>query len=223
MLHELARIVGPPAEWRGWLHGTPYPAVVLARLVGGDRWATLRRRAQAEDPASTWRLAELDALAQVGLSALLALGRGGSNDYFGPRAPGGATDDPARPLSQEPAYVQFARDSVESAALHVEDIHEGRLPYRADTAFTREDAHIIARATRVAAYRDEPWFGPAIGRLLPLVCVAPGTARTVPSQSLAIALGHSIEHIPTPESVAALREALGSVRHAGVSAASRAT
>jgi hypothetical protein len=68
----------------------------------------------------------------------------------------------------------------------------------------------------VAAYRDEPWFGPAIARLLPLVCVAPGTARTAPSQSLAIALGHSVEHVPTPESVAALREAVGVVRHAGV-------
>ena len=39
--------------------------------------------------------------------------------------------------------------------------------------------------------------------------------ETAPSQSLAIALGHAVETIPTP-SVRALRDALATVRHAGV-------
>ena len=48
------------------------------------------------------------------------------------------------------------------------------------------------------------------------MCVAPTAAKTAPSQSLAIALGHAVETIPTPESVRALRDALATVRHAGV-------
>uniref|UniRef100_UPI00197F56A8 DUF4132 domain-containing protein n=1 Tax=Burkholderia sp. Ac-20379 TaxID=2703900 RepID=UPI00197F56A8 len=64
--------------------------------------------------------------------------------------------------------------------------------------------------------RDEPWLPALIGPLLSRASVAPTAAKTAPSQSLAIALGHAVEAAPTPEGVRALRDALAVVRHAGV-------
>lgn len=98
----------------------------------------------------------------------------------------------------------------------IAEIHAGQVPYAADAAFATADTGILARAARVAAYRDDGWFAPVIATLLPQVCVAPGTAKSAPSQSLAMALGHAVETIPTAASLQALRTALAQVRHAGV-------
>lgn len=125
-------------------------------------------------------------------------------------------EDPARQLSEDPAYCSFAYQALNQAIAHLEAIHNQPATYRADGAFSVEEAHVIARAVRVAAWRDESWFGEAFPRLLALVCSAPGEAKTVPSQSLAIALGHAVEGIPTPESVLALQHWVEKVRHAGV-------
>lgn len=125
-------------------------------------------------------------------------------------------EDPARQLSEDPAYCSFAYQALHQAIAHLEAIHNQPAAYRADGAFSVEEAHVIARAARVAAWRDESWFGEVFPRLLALVCSAPGEAKTVPSQSLAIALGHAVEGIPTPESVLALQHWVEKVRHAGV-------
>ncbi|HGM5491740.1 TPA: DUF4132 domain-containing protein [Serratia fonticola] len=125
-------------------------------------------------------------------------------------------EDPARQLSEDPAYCSFAYQALHQAIVHLEAIHNQPATYRADGAFSVEEAHIIARAARVAAWRDESWFGEVFPRLLALVCSAPGEVKTVPSQSLAIALGHAVEGIPTPESVLALQLWVEKVRHAGV-------
>ena len=119
-------------------------------------------------------------------------------------------------LVDDPHYVVFARWALERAAAHIERIHAGELPYRADGAFDQDDGEVLKRAAQVAALRDDPWYGDVMNRLLPAICVAPGTARTAPSQTLAIALGRVVEEVPTPESVVALRRALEVVRHAGV-------
>lgn len=125
-------------------------------------------------------------------------------------------EDPARQLSADPAYCLFAYQALNQAIAHLEAIHNQSVTYRADGAFSVEEAHVIARAARVAAWRDESWFREAFPRLLALVCSAPGEAKTVPSQSLAIALGHAVEGIPTSESVLALQHWVEKVRHAGV-------
>jgi hypothetical protein len=119
-------------------------------------------------------------------------------------------------LPQNEAYASAARELLNEVLAHLDDIHAGRIPYRADKAFELGETAIIERAARAASEWREPWFGAVIKRLLPLVCVAPTEAKTAPSQSIAIALSKVIEAEPTVESVQALREALRVVRHAGL-------
>ncbi|WP_305824477.1 DUF4132 domain-containing protein [Massilia brevitalea] len=88
--------------------------------------------------------------------------------------------------------------------------------YEADGAFDRDDALVLGMAARVGALRDDAWYACLVAPVLSKTCVAPTAARTAPSQALTIALGHAIEDVPTPEAVAALRQALATVRHAGL-------
>ncbi|MBM2769749.1 DUF4132 domain-containing protein [Burkholderia anthina] len=211
---ELARIAdGPPQP--GLHAGSPYGAYALDWFAG-RRDFSARREACAQSLAdSPFRVRELDVLPELGPASLLALAA--TNDgYFAPKRLWIDADDPAVTLAQDAAYVAFAHDALVEAAQQVAAIHAGTVPYQADRAFTTDDAQVVARAARVAAWRDEVWLRPLIGPLLSGVCVAPTAAKTAPSQSLAIALGHAIETIPTPESVRALRDALAAVRHAGV-------
>ena len=186
----------------------------MARALGARR--TLARvmevveRTFGERPPAR----EFAVLKNVPLGALYAIGD--ELHYDGRAAATSTQTDPATLLVDDPHYVVFARWVLEQAAVHIERIHAGEVPYKADGAFDPDDGRVLSRAARVAALRDDPWYGDVINRLLPAVCVAPGTARTVPSQSLAVALGHVIEGVPTPESVVALRRALEVVRHAGV-------
>ncbi|UEP39308.1 DUF4132 domain-containing protein [Burkholderia ambifaria] len=211
---ELARIVAEPEEGR--LRAvSAYGAYALDWFAGRRDFAA-RRDAYAQALAgSPFRVRELDVLPELGPAALLALAA--TNDgYFAPKRLWIDLSDPAVTLAQDAAYVAFARDALTDAARQVAALHAGAVPYEADRAFTTDDAQVVARAARVAAYRDEAWLRPLIGPLLTGVCVAPTAAKTAPSQSLAIALGHAVETIPTPESVRALRDALAVVRHAGV-------
>jgi hypothetical protein len=68
----------------------------------------------------------------------------------------------------------------------------------------------------VALDRDESWLPPVLDALFRQVTLAPTAAKTVPSQAVAIALGHAVEASPTPEAVATLRTVLRDIRHAGV-------
>ncbi|MCA8430739.1 DUF4132 domain-containing protein [Burkholderia seminalis] len=211
---ELARIAGEPEDGEPRAKSA-YGAYALDWFAG-RRDFSARRDAYAQALAdSPFRLRELDVLPELGPAALLALAA--TNDgYFAPKRLWLDFGDPAVTLAEDAAYVAFARDALTEAARLVAALHAGAVPYEADRAFTTDDAQVVARAARVAAYRDEAWLRPLIGPLLTGVCVAPTTAKTVPSQSLAIALGHAVETIPTPESVRALRDALATVRHAGV-------
>lgn len=190
-----------------------YQAWLLARHLDEAAQALVRDAVRAAHAQSPVVLQEYDLLNEMSTQAVQALAAD-RYGYYWPKDE--EREDPAGALSDEPAYIEFARNTLVAAAGHIERIHAGDLPYKADAAFPGEDPLVIARAMRVASLRDEPWLGDVVGRLLPKVCVAPGSAKTVPSQSLAIALGHSIEGVPTPESVQALRDALAVVRHAGV-------
>lgn len=211
---ELARIASEPEE-DGLRAASAYGAYALDWFAG-RRDFSARRDAYAQALAdSPFRVRELDVLPELGPAALLALAAT-HDGYFAPKRLWIDFSDPAVTLAEDAAYVEFARDALTEAARQVAAIHAGTVPYEADRAFTTDDAQVVARAARVAAYRDEAWLRPLIGPLLTGVCVAPTAAKTAPSQSLAIALGHAVETIPTPESVRALRDALAAVRHAGV-------
>lgn len=191
------------------------PAAVLARLAGGNLYAELEASVAVHFAASPYVVREFETLEQVEVSAMLAFANSPFVAYFGPHFHPDAPD-PAQALAAEPAYVEFAERTLRQAAQRLADIHGGVVPYVADGAFTVDDAAVIARAARVALLRDEAWLGGILATLLPQACVAPTSAKTAPSQSLAIALGHSIQSAPTPEAVLALREALKVVRHASV-------
>ncbi len=209
---QALRILGASSHWAEW----PYQAWLLARLAGGDapaQFAQLMEERHARYPMPL-TLQELALLAQLKYDSLLALAGSPHSSFWNRDSIGEA--DPAEVLADDGPYVDFARTILEQAARHIAAIHDGSVPYAADAAFATADSPVLARAARIASYRDDDWFRPVIATLLPLACVAPGTAKSAPSQSLAMALGHAVETIPTPESLLALRTALEQVRHAGI-------
>ncbi|GGY03288.1 DUF4132 domain-containing protein [Massilia dura] len=211
---ELAQALVPMlSNEAGWARGSRQRAALLI-LAGADE--ALAGLAQVIEGAygSSLTAREFAVLATLGRRALVALA---AVEEFSP-------DDVAArrwlelagELGQEPAYMEFARDALEAAGDAAQRVQSGAVPYKPDAAFTPDDARVLGLAARAAAAADAPWYGDAITRLLPAVCVAPTAAKTVPSQALTTALGHAIEAVPTPESVAALREASRVVRHAGL-------
>ncbi len=209
---QARRILG---EASGWAE-RHYQAYLLARLAGGDAPALFMQQMQERHARYPMPLTlqELELLAQLKPDSLLALAGSRHSSFWNRDSIG--EPDPAEVLAGDAAYIAFARAILEQAASHIAAIHAGRVPYAADAAFATADSPVLARAARLAAYRDEDWFRPVIAALLPLACVAPGTAKSAPSQSLAMALGHAVETVPTPESLQALRTALAQVRHAGI-------
>ncbi|GAB7035589.1 DUF4132 domain-containing protein [Streptomyces sp. NPDC021749] len=125
------------------------------------------------------------------------------------------TDAALGPAAEE-LHTELARQVLGTAADHLAAVHAGRIPYAADKAFTGADTNTLWRAARRALRRDEPWAGQLFATLLPHSAVAPTTAKTLPSQAACIGLAQAVEAHPTPESLAALREARRVVRHAGV-------
>ncbi|MGK5026983.1 DUF4132 domain-containing protein [Janthinobacterium sp. RB2R34] len=209
---QARRILGEPSHWAGY----PYQAWLLAHLAGDDAPALFMQEmaaAHAREPMPL-TMQEMALLAQLKHDSLLALAGSRHSSFWNRDSIG--EPDPAEVLAGDAAYIDFARTILEQATRHIAAIHDGSVPYAADAAFSRHDTPVLARAARLAAYRDEAWFAPVVTTLLPLACVAPGTAKSAPSQSLAMALGHAVETIPTPESLLALRTALEQVRHAGI-------
>ncbi|MFJ3338072.1 DUF4132 domain-containing protein [Streptomyces sp. NPDC086766] len=119
-------------------------------------------------------------------------------------------------IAAVPAYAAFARRALETAADRADALHAGRIPYRADKAFTDGEVVALGHAARVALLRDEPWLPALFDRLLPGIAVAPTAARTLPSQALLYELARAGQDFPTPELVTALRGVRTIVRHAGV-------
>lgn len=200
----------PPDTWVA----QRYRLLRLARALGARRLLAGVGRAVAAYFGDRLPAHEFAALKHVRLPVLAVMAE---ESHYNLRPTVDALENSAAPLLvDDPHYVVFARWALERAAAHIERIHAGELPYRADGAFDQDDGLVLKRAAQVAALRDAPWYGDVINRLLPAICVAPGTARTAPSQSLAIVLGRVVEDVPTPEAVVALRRALEVVRHAGV-------
>ena len=206
----LEAVLPPPEDWVRERRAL----LAIARACGAESiLARLRAvlNARGADDLATREVAALEA---VSLPALFALADSGH--YYSADLDGADEPEPAPLLAGEPAYVGFARSALEGAAARLARLHAGALPYESDRAFDRDDALVLEMAARVAATRDETWYAGLITDLLCRACVAPTTARTAPSQALTIALGTAIAEVPTPESVAALRQALAVVRHAGL-------
>ncbi|WP_189047765.1 DUF4132 domain-containing protein [Aliidongia dinghuensis] len=197
------------ADWRAM----PHLAVALARLVGGEFEAQALEKLAGDLAGSPLLVDELRAVAALDLPAILAVADVAYPDIG---ADASATDDTHYSLSDYPNYVAFAETGLKQAAAHVRKIHDSELPYAPDKAFTLEDSAVIARLARVALDRDEPWLPSVLDEMFRKVSLAPTAAKTVPSQSVAIALGHAVEAFPTPEAVATLRHVLRDLRHAGV-------
>lgn len=205
---ELRRILAEPgAQW-----AANYPqAYMLTQWVDEEARGALQRWVEQHHGNSPYARQEFELLGQLEPRSQQALA--GSEYWTGHHH---LSADPARVLMDDAAYVEFSQQILNTAAQRLDAIHSGATPYVADGAFTTDDTPVIARAARVALLRDAHWLPPLMDILLPKACVAPTQAKTAPSQSLAIALGHCIEQVPTPESVQALRSALSLVRHAGI-------
>ncbi len=194
-------------DWRAM----PQLAVALARLVGAS-FETQALEKLADDLAGSPLLVEeLRAVACLDLPANIVV----ANVAYDFRD-ASATGEPHHPLSNFPLYVAFAETGLKQAAERVRKIHACQIPYASDKAFTLEESAVLARLTRVGLDRDESWVAPLLDELFRKVSLAPTAAKTVPSQSVAIALGHAVEAFPTPEAVATLRTVLHDIRHAGV-------
>ena len=126
--------------------------------------------------------------------------------------PGGAD-----PLALLPGYLDFAAGVVASAVERIRGIQEGEIPYRADKAFSVEGAQVVRRALLAGLDQELPW---AIAAALPLLSGASrapiDNVKTVPSQSLAVAVAKAIADRPSAAVVGSMRSVVSSIRHAGL-------
>lgn len=211
LANQLRRILGPAEDWPS----QPYEAYALARFTDQATHAAVMAVLRQRFTHAPFRLEELGLLDALGTNAILAIA-GAGHRWYQPTGNGLPGDDPAVALSLEAPYLAFAESALTRARDQVDAIASGAIPYKADAAFALDDTPVLGCAYRVAALRDEPWLRALIEPLMVGACIAPTAAKTCPSQSLSIALGHAIQGVPTPEAVQALRAALAVVRHAGV-------
>ncbi|EFE07117.1 DUF4132 domain-containing protein [Citrobacter youngae] len=186
-----------------------WSAGVIARHLGNtalQQWLGVMNAHYSSEPFTQSEIARFP---QLGQQACFALA--GAHVHFYHHH-----TDPAVVLSEDDAYCQFAQETLLAAKNHLIAIHSAQIPYAADKAFTPAEAQVISRCARVAALRYNDDTGLLLSTLLQLTSFAPGTAKTVPSQSLSIALGHAIQAYPLPETLQALAETILTIRHAGV-------
>lgn len=123
----------------------------------------------------------------------------------------------ADPLALLPGYLACAERLLADALDHVRGIHEGRVPYRADEAFSVEAAQVLRRAALAGLDQDAPFAERTLVALIHGVSLAPDPAhKTVPSQSASIALAKAIAERPSPALVERFRASVRALRHAGL-------
>ncbi len=196
-------------------HLAPEVGVVAARAMGDDRLAGAARAALRKRFSGPLALAELEAVLAEDHLALLRAGLA-VLCRAGPLAREVAGADDAA-FADIPAVRAFAPGAIAETLERIEAIQSGRQPYKADGLMTVDEAQTVARAVGLALdERDERGLS-VLARLWMGAAVAPDPkAKTMPSQSLTIALGNLAVGKPAPEAVMALRDVAGAVRHAGV-------
>jgi Domain of unknown function (DUF4132) len=194
-------------------YAMPHLAIALARLGNPAGVARVLEQLAADLAHSPLLVEELRVAASLDLPASLLLADLASQYQLAPAA---TTAEGRYRLSDCPLYPAFAEAGLRQATERVRRIHAFEIPYASDKAFTLEESAVVARLARVALDRDETWLPPVLDELFRKVSLAPTAAKTVPSQSVALTLGHAIEAFPTPEAVTTLREVIQNIRHAGV-------
>lgn len=192
----------------------PYVALVLGRIVGGAVEKQVLDVLTADFARSPLVIDELRMAAALPLREAAILSEMIDTSEWSP--PVVETGGSRYRLSGLPEYVEFAHTILRRAVERVAAIHRGDVPYAADKAFTPTEAKVVGRCLRLGLDRDKPWVPPLLESLFPKVSVAPTAAKTMPSQAVAVALGHATEAYPTPEAVVILRQVLRGIRHAGV-------
>ncbi|MFB4309084.1 DUF4132 domain-containing protein [Actinomadura sp. GTD37] len=193
---------------------TDQPLALLAIAgAGGDRAlraAAGRLRATRTGPIA---LDEIDAVAGLAPEHAVLLSDTDHDHSFTSPPP---LPDVWERVAEIPGWAGYARRTLETAAGRARAIQSGELPFRADKAFTPDEAAALGRAARVALSRDEPWLPALFDGLLPDISVAPTQAKSLPSQALLYEIVRAAQDFPTPELVTAIREVRRTVRHAGV-------
>jgi hypothetical protein len=194
-------------------HAKPQLAIALARLVDAACEEGVLCQLAIDLAHSPLVIEELRVAASLDLTATILLADI-ANCHS--RRSSATTPEGRYRLSDCPPYPTFAEAGLRAAAERVRNIHAFEIPYASDKAFTLSESAVIARLACVALDRDEIWLPAVLEELFHKVSVAPTAAKTMPSQSVALALGHAIEAFPTPEAVTTLREVVRDIRHAGV-------
>lgn len=120
-------------------------------------------------------------------------------------------------LADVPEWRSYAERAVAITLARARDIADGRTKYQSDKLMTVAEAATVARAMRHAFEGREPWGMGCLEELWLGSALAPDPkAKTAPSQSLAIQLGHAVIAQPQPEAVQTLHKVAKLVRHAGV-------
>ncbi|MCI3272849.1 DUF4132 domain-containing protein [Streptomyces cylindrosporus] len=189
----------------------PYALLAVAGLAGEETLRAVTDRLGRD--AGPVGLAELAVITRLTDAERMLLSEA-ERDYSFTSPP--PHPDAWRGIADSPAYAEFARAALGEAADRADALHAGKIPYRADKAFTDREVAALGHAARVALLRDEPWLPALLDRLLPGITLAPTAARTVPSQALLYELARAAQDFPTPEMVTALRHVRTTVRHAGV-------
>ncbi|MFD1829301.1 DUF4132 domain-containing protein [Streptomyces desertarenae] len=189
----------------------PYALLAVAGLAGGTVLrAVAERLCRSEGPIALDETGTITGLAPAERALLSEIDRARSLTSPPPLA------DAWQRLAGVPAYAAFARRALQAAADRADAIQAGKIPYRADKAFTEREVVALGHAARVALLRDEPWLPALLDRLLPGIAVAPTAAKTLPSQALLYEVVRAGQDFPTPELVTAVRTVRTVVRHAGV-------
>ncbi|MFM9940555.1 MAG: DUF4132 domain-containing protein [Hyphomicrobiaceae bacterium] len=193
----------------------PHGWLLLASMCdtpGAERLADTIRAQCAE---SSLLRDEVDLMLSLPRRDAINLARIASG-WAGPRSDDDLEPRGTFPLGLLPPYLEFARRALEAAIEKAARIHAGHDPYVSDKAFTPTEGQLLGRCVRAAHDQKAPWLNPLLARLWNQVSIAPGIGKSVPSQSVAIALGRVIEDAPSASTISIMREVINNVRHAGV-------
>ena len=120
-------------------------------------------------------------------------------------------------LDAWPPYLRFIDHAILLAAERVNAIHRGQVPFAADKGFTVAEGQTLRRVVTMGLRLRSPLVEEGLETIWRGAALAPDEkVKAMPSQSVAIGLGHAVVAAPTAKSVASLAGLARDVRHAGV-------
>ena len=195
-------------EPHGWLL-----LASLCKMPEAELLAEVMRKNYASSPLL---LDELEVMLSLRMRDAIMLARLASPRAAMPRDDSDLEAPGTYPLAHLPSYMAFAQRALATALDKVGRIHAGVEPYAADKAFSPLEGQVLGRCARAGLDQRAPWLDAVLAPLWKNTSVAPGAAKTMPSQSVAIALGRAVEEMPNASAISTMREVIGTVRHAGI-------